>query len=59
MNPHRSIDTPTMVSVYDGRTCLGFMMRRNDAYEFTAAEQSLGIFRDQRSAANAISEATP
>jgi hypothetical protein len=38
----RSTNTPTMWTVTDGRTCIGFIMRRKDVYEaFTATEQSL------------------
>jgi hypothetical protein len=46
-----------MVSVYSGRTCIGFVLNRGVAgYEaFTADQRSLGLFKTQREAADAIS----
>jgi hypothetical protein len=50
---------PTLVSVYSGRTCLGFVLARGcrgfEAY--AADERSLGLFPNQRDAANAITDA--
>jgi hypothetical protein len=42
--------------VYDGRRCLGFLMSRGKAgvEAFDAADRSLGIFPDQKSAASAF-----
>ena len=50
---------PTMVSVYDGRRCLGFVFARGcRGFEaFTADEKSLGLFPNQCDAANAVSTA--
>ena len=47
-----------MVSVYSGRTCLGFVFCRGPAgYEaFDREQRSLGFFRSQREAAAAIPE---
>jgi hypothetical protein len=49
--PQRSI--PAMVSVYDGRECVGFILRRRpgEFESFTAAERSVGIFSTQAEAA--------
>jgi hypothetical protein len=46
-----------MSCVYDGRDCLGFILSRGKAgFEaFTRDEQSLGTFKTQREAADAIS----
>jgi len=46
----------TFASVYDGRTCIGFLLGRGRSgiEAFTAAEQSLGTFPDQKSAASAV-----
>jgi hypothetical protein len=48
-----------MVSVYDGRACLGFILARGHAgFEaFTADDQSLGLFKTQAQAANALTDA--
>ena len=48
--------TAPMVSVYDGQTCLGFIMARGPAgFEaFTRDEHSLGMFKTQREAAAAL-----
>jgi hypothetical protein len=47
---------PTLVSVYDGRTCLGFVLSRAcKGFEaFSANEESLGLFPNQCDAANAV-----
>ena len=53
--------TPSpMVSVYDGRKCLGFIFARGcRGYEaFSADEHSLGVFLDQRDALDAVTERT-
>jgi hypothetical protein len=55
-------DKPTLVSVYDGTTCLGCILGRGpDGFEaFDAVERSLGIFPTMKAAADAISaEASP
>jgi len=43
-------------SVYDGQRCIGFLLARgrSGCEAFTAAEQSLGIYRDQEYAALAV-----
>jgi len=53
-------NSPTLVSVYDGRACRGFVISRGcKGYEgFTADEKSVGIFPNQRAAANAVFAAT-
>jgi hypothetical protein len=45
-----------MISVYDGRQCLGHVLARGKAgYEaFDPSDKSLGIFETQRQAANAL-----
>ena len=50
---------PTLVSVFDGRVCLGMILSRGaKGYEaFTADERSLGLFPTQADAANALSAA--
>jgi hypothetical protein len=50
--------TTPLVSVYDGRTCLGFVLARGKlGFEaFTADERSLGTYATQREAAAAIGE---
>jgi hypothetical protein len=47
-----------MLSVYDGRTCVGFIIGRGRlGFEaFDAGQRSLGIFPTQRAAADAVSE---
>ena len=50
-----------MVSVYDGRQYLGFILARGrSGYEvFDRDERSLGIYPTQREAAAALDEAPP
>jgi hypothetical protein len=51
---------PCLVSIYDGRTCIGFILARGPAgYEaFTANdERSLGVFVSIKLAADAVSDA--
>jgi hypothetical protein len=50
-----------MVSIYDGRECLGFVLSRGPrGFEaFTANEKSLGLYPNQRDAANAVSTGIP
>jgi hypothetical protein len=46
-----------MLSVYDGRVCIGFLLHRGE-YEveaFDADSNSLGLFTSQESAAAAVS----
>ena len=54
-----NVTTP-MVSVYDGRDCLGFILARGKlGFEaFDAQERSAGIYPTQREAADAL-EARP
>jgi hypothetical protein len=53
-----SVKPPPMVSVFDGRECIGFVMTRRRGFEaFTADERSLGIFPTMQDAADAVSEA--
>ena len=51
----------SLVSVYAGRVCIGFVLDRGDAgFEaFNADEQSLGLFPTQREAAAAIMRGAP
>ena len=55
----RRTNMPTLLSVYDGRDCLGFILARGKlGYEaFDRDERTLGISRNYRDAANAISKA--
>jgi hypothetical protein len=48
-----------MLALYSGRECAGFLLKRGRAgiEAFDADDKSLGIFPDQQSAANAVSEA--
>jgi hypothetical protein len=49
---------PTLLVVYAGQTCIGFLMPRRDGVEaYDADDRLLGTFPDQASAADAISEA--
>jgi hypothetical protein len=50
--------TAPMAYVYDGRDCLGFILTRGKlGFEaFTRDEHSLGMFKTQREAADAITE---
>jgi hypothetical protein len=50
--------TAPMAYVYDGRDCLGFILARGKlGFEaFTNDERSLGMFKTQREAADAISD---
>jgi len=47
---------PPMLSIYDGRTCLGFVIPRGKlGFEALDADQrSLGIFPNQKGAADTI-----
>jgi hypothetical protein len=47
-----------MSTVYEGRTCRGFILARGrSGFEaFTADEKSIGLFPTQRAAAGAITE---
>lgn len=49
--------SPALVSVYDGRECIGFVITRRHGFEaFDADERSLGKFPTMQDAANAVSE---
>jgi hypothetical protein len=45
--------TAPMLSVYDGRECIGFILRRGGggAEAFTADDRSVGLFKDDEDAA--------
>jgi len=47
---------PSVVSVYDGRECVGFVFARGKTgYEaFNRDERSVGVFKTQREAVGAI-----
>jgi hypothetical protein len=51
-------DAPTMLSIYDGRDCLGWILARGakgfEAVTGQSGEQSLGMFQSQDEAAAAI-----
>jgi hypothetical protein len=51
---------PTMLSVYDGRECLGFILARGKlGFEaFNRSEISIGMFKTQDAAANTVFNAT-
>ena len=48
---------PPMATVYAGQTCIGFILSRGKTgFEaFTRDERSLGMFKTQREAADALS----
>jgi hypothetical protein len=52
-------DKPTMLSVYDGQVCAGFVLNRGRlGHEaFDARQVSLGVYRTASEAADAISAA--
>jgi hypothetical protein len=57
---HRAAEfKPSMLSVYDGRECRGFVVNRGrEGFEaFDLDERSLGIFTTQREAVAAIPRA--
>jgi hypothetical protein len=49
------------LAVFDGQTCIGHLLSRGKAgFEaYDRDDRSLGIYPDQKSAADAISEAAP
>jgi hypothetical protein len=51
-------DAPAMLSVYNGQRCVDFVLQRGKLGQeaFTADERSLGFFKTQDEAADAISE---
>lgn len=50
--------TQYLLSVYSGQVCIGFLLSRRDGVEaYDADDRLLGTFPDQKSAADAISEA--
>lgn len=55
MTAHKP-DSRALVSVYEGRTCIGFVLSRGKVgfESFSAHEQSLGIFSTQTDAAAAV-----
>lgn len=52
----RPITSAPMLSVYDGPTCVGFILRRrqSSAEAFTADEHSIGLFKNEHDAAAAL-----
>jgi hypothetical protein len=50
-----------MLSVYDGRTCIGFLLSRGKlgVEAFDRHDRSLGIFPNMKAAAGAVSVAAP
>jgi len=50
-----------MLSVYDGRDCIGFLLIRgeHEVEAFDADSRSLGLFTSQKSAAAAVSTLAP
>jgi hypothetical protein len=57
--PIQAVIGATMFAVYDGRICIGFILPRGTTgFEaFTLEEKSLGLFKSEGKAANAIEEA--
>jgi hypothetical protein len=57
----RVMTETSLVSVYAGQVCLGFVLARGEAgFEaFDADEKSLGLFPTQREAAAAIMRGAP
>jgi hypothetical protein len=53
----REVYTTPLLSVYDGRQLLGFLLPRGKqgVEAFSADDRSLGVYPDQRSAAAAVS----
>jgi hypothetical protein len=51
--PQDSQRRSPMLSVYDGRECIGFILRRGGggAEAFTADDRSVGLFKDDQDAA--------
>jgi len=47
---------PSMLAVYDGPNCIGFVLRRGPAgvEAFDAADSSLGLFESEAAAASAL-----
>jgi hypothetical protein len=57
-NPEATFDPCKCLAVFAGQTCLGHLLARGKGVEaFGRNDESLGIFPDQRSAANALSKA--
>jgi hypothetical protein len=58
---HRTAERgAAMISIYDGRSCVGFVLARGRAgFEaFDAGERSLGVFETQNAAINKIQATT-
>jgi hypothetical protein len=55
-NHHLEQAEPSILSVYDGQRCIGFLMPRGREgwAAFNCDDELLGLFPDQASAANAI-----
>jgi hypothetical protein len=53
--------SPTLLAVYDGRECAGFILARGKlGFEaFSADQKSLGLYPSQREAAHALDEVRP
>jgi hypothetical protein len=53
-----SANDSALLAVYSGQVCLGFLLPRRDGVEaYDADDCLLGTFPDQKSAADAVSEA--
>jgi hypothetical protein len=59
VKPASTHPRPSLLSIYSGRECCGFLLRhgRDGTEAFTAAEVSLGIFPTDASAADAVTAA--
>jgi hypothetical protein len=59
MTAHPKPTTSPLLSVYSGRTCIGFILARGKlGFEaFNADQRSLGIYPTQREAAAALPDA--
>jgi hypothetical protein len=55
------LEASAMVSVYDGRQCIGFVLARGkEGFEaFDAGERGLGTYRTEREAAAAVMRGSP
>ena len=55
-SPRQELDAPGFLAVYAGRECAGFLLPRGKTgvEAFDANNKSIGIFPDQKSAADAI-----
>lgn len=57
MTATTTLPQPSLVSVYSGRECLGFVLKRATGFEaYTADEFSLGTFPNMKMVADAVSK---